>query len=209
MAITTPPKGTLFIVSAPSGAGKTSLVRALIEKIPSILVSVSYTTRPIRPGEQEGIHYHFVSKQAFEDMLEQSDFLEHATVFGNKYGTSQSRVEKQLKDGKDVILEIDWQGAAQVRRLMPESVGIFILPPSKQALRTRLESRGQDDQSTIAHRMAQAVDEMSHYAEYDYLVVNDQFDVALHQLSTIVESHRLAINKQKNALTHLISDLLA
>jgi len=204
----TNPKGTLFIVSAPSGAGKTSLVRALVEKTPSILVSVSFTTRPKRAGEKDGVHYHFVSEQTFEDMLEQSDFLEYATVFGNKYGTSQSRVEEHLKAGEDVILEIDWQGAAQVRRLMPESVGVFILPPSRQTLRARLESRGQDDRSTIEHRMAQAVDEMSHYAEYDYLLVNDQFDDALSQLIAIVESNRLRIAKQQNALKDLLADLL-
>lgn len=209
MGIMTNPPGTLFIISAPSGAGKTSLVRALIEKVPSIVVSVSFTTRPKRAGEEDGVHYNFVSKQTFEEMLEQSDFLEYATVFGNKYGTSQSRVEKQLAAGQDVILEIDWQGAAQVRRLMPASVGIFILPPSKQTLRARLESRGQDDQSTIEHRTAQAVDEMSHYAEYDYLLVNDQFDEALRQLIAIVESRRLSITKQQSALKELLSELLA
>lgn len=209
MALITNPKGTLFIISAPSGAGKTSLVNALTEKMDSVLVSVSVTTRPKREGEQDGVHYNFVSAREFEEMLERNDFLEHATVFGNRYGTSQSWVEERLKQGKNVILEIDWQGGAQVRRLLPESVSVFILPPSRETLRARLESRGQDDSSTIERRMAQAVDEMSHYAEYDYLIVNDQFDQALYELSAVIDSQRLDIKKQQQAVQDLLSELLA
>lgn len=202
-------KGTLFILSAPSGAGKTSLVKALTGQLPDVLVSVSFTTRPKREGEQQGVHYNFVSEAIFEQMLESGDFLEEAVVFGNRYGTSQSWVEKQLKAGQDVILEIDWQGAAQVRRLLPDSVGIFILPPSKATLRARLEARGQDDQATIDRRMAQAVTEMSHYAEYDYLLVNDNFDEALRLLVSIFEAQRLTIAKQQHTAGGLLSELLA
>lgn len=201
--------GTLFIVSAPSGAGKTSLLKALTDNSARAKVSVSYTTRSKRNGEVEGIHYHFVTPERFEAMLESGDFLEQATVFGNRYGTSQSRVEQDLKAGIDVILEIDWQGAAQVRKLMPNSISIFILPPSKQALQSRLEDRAQDDSSVIAQRMAQAVDEMSHYAEYDYLVINDDFQTALKQLQAILSAQRLHISKQQFAIKDLLIDLLS
>jgi len=202
-------KGTLFILSAPSGAGKTSLVKALTEQLPDVLVSVSFTTRPRRDGEQDGIDYNFVSAETFEQMLQQGDFLEEAMVFGNRYGTSQSWVTQQLAAGQDVILEIDWQGAAQVRRLAPDSVSIFILPPSKTTLRSRLEGRGQDDPATINRRMAQAVDEMSHYAEYDYLLINDQFGQALQQLVSIFQAQRLTITKQQHAARDLLTELLA
>lgn len=201
--------GTLFIISAPSGAGKTSLVKALCEANSSIRTSVSYTTRPIRPGETHGIHYHFVSHDEFEAMLERSEFLESANVFGNHYGTSQGWVEEQLVAGTDVILEIDWQGALQVRKLLPDSVSIFILPPSRQALEERLHGRGQDDAEVIAKRMAQAKDEMSHFSEFDYLVINDDFAVALAELQAIIASQRLTCVRQTQATKKLIADLLS
>lgn len=201
--------GTLYVISAPSGAGKTSLVNALVAQTEGIKVSVSHTTRAIRPGEQDGVNYHFVDKDQFQTMLGNADFLEHAEVFGNFYGTSKTWVDEQLKSGVDVILEIDWQGAAQVRRLLPDTVGIFILPPSKEALKKRLTGRGQDSAEVIANRMAQAHREMSHHVEYDYLIVNDQFDVALQQLQSIVISERLRINRQLTQQAKLLQDLLA
>ena len=201
--------GTLYVVSAPSGAGKTSLVKALVECSDDLTVSISHTTRPIRPGEQDGVNYHFVDHTAFQEMLGNADFLEHAEVFGNYYGTSKTWVENQLQADKDVILEIDWQGAAQVRKLLPETVGIFILPPSRQALRERLTGRGQDSEEVIDHRMEKAREEMSHHVEYDYLIINDDFDVALAQLKSIIGSQRLAIRRQLERQTSLISELLS
>ena len=202
-------RGILYIISAPSGAGKTSLVRALTEQEPSIQASVSFTTRKKRAGERDGEHYNFISKEQFEEMLGNGDFLEHANVFGNYYGTSCSSVETLLSAGQDVILEIDWQGAVQVRKLQPECISIFVLPPSKKALRERLEGRGQDAKTTIDKRMAQAVNEMSHFAEYDYLLVNDDFEVALGQLKAIILSRHLAIHSQANTLIELLKELLA
>jgi guanylate kinase len=201
--------GTLYTVSAPSGAGKTSLVAALVERCDGIRVSVSHTTRPIRPGEADGVNYHFVEEKAFNGMLDRSEFLEHARVFGNLYGTSRLWVEQELSDGTDVILEIDWQGARQVRAQLPDTCGIFIVPPSRATLEQRLQSRGQDDAAVIAGRMAQAVEEMSHYEDGDYLVVNDDFAVALDQLEAIVVSQRLRTMRQKQAMTDLLQDLLA
>ena len=199
--------GILFIISAPSGAGKTSLVSELLNKMDNIKASVSHTTRASRPGEVNGINYHFVSQQQFVDMLEQDAFLEHAEVFGNFYGTSQQWVADSLASGEDVILEIDWQGAAQVRQLFPDSTSIFILPPSKQALRERLHNRAQDDAEVIEKRIAAATEEMSHYIEADFVVVNDQFDLALGQLMAIVTAQhcRLPVAGQEA----LISDLLS
>ncbi len=202
-------KGTLFTVSAPSGAGKTSLVAALVEACDALVVSVSHTTRQQRPGEVHGINYHFVSEPAFINMLEQSEFLEHARVFGNLYGTSQVWVEQQLNAGIDVILEIDWQGAQQVKRLLPASKSIFIVPPSRQALQQRLTSRGQDDRTIIEQRMAEATREMSHYAESDYLVVNDIFDQAQKDLQAIITSLRLCTSRQIEARADLLLDLLS
>ncbi len=202
-------KGSLYIVSAPSGAGKTSLVAALLERDASIEVSVSHTTRAPRPGETDGVNYNFVSVDAFEHRVERGDFLEHAKVFGNYYGTSQSWVEERLLSGKDVILEIDWQGARQIRELVPEARSIFILPPSKQALRQRLESRGQDDQETIDRRMAEAESESSHYPEYDYLVINDQFDQALSELSAIFLANRVTTEVQSQRCQDILADLLS
>lgn len=201
-------KGTLYTVSAPSGAGKTSLVKALVESTDDIGVSVSHTTRDIRPGEEDGVNYHFVSHAEFEDMLTESAFLEHAPVFGNFYGTSQSWVEKTLLSGQDVILEIDWQGAAQVRRLLPETIGVFILPPSKSALRARLTGRGQDDSSVIDARMAEAESESSHYVETDYLIINDDFDKALEEFRAIIFSQRLKLESQQIRHADLLADLL-
>ena len=199
--------GILFIISAPSGAGKTSLVSELLVRMDNIKASISHTTRDRRPGEEDGVNYHFVSKEAFVSMLEQNAFLEHAEVFGNYYGTSQQWVEETLAVGEDVILEIDWQGAAQVRQLFDDSTSIFILPPSKQALRERLDNRGQDDSAVIEKRIAAATEEMSHYIEADYMVVNDDFDVALNQLMAIVSAQhcRLPVSGQEKLLADLLS----
>lgn len=200
--------GTLFTVSAPSGAGKTSLVSALVESCDKLRVSVSHTTRPQRPGEEDGTNYHFVSEASFLEMLEQAAFLEHARVFGNLYGTSQPWVEQQLAAGTDVILEIDWQGAQQVKHLLPNSCSIFILPPSRETLQQRLTSRGQDDAAVIDGRMSEAIQEMSHYGESDYLVVNDVFEQAHRDLQAIIASHRLRTDKQTQAHADLLSALL-
>ncbi|MCX2778614.1 guanylate kinase [Microbulbifer thermotolerans] len=200
--------GTLFTVSAPSGAGKTSLVKALVDSDNQVTVSVSHTTRPMRPGERDGVNYHFVDRDAFVEMLNRNAFLEHAQVFDNFYGTSREWVEQTLASGRDVILEIDWQGAAQVRRLLPDTVGIFILPPSQQALRERLTGRGQDEQSVIEKRMAQAIDEMSHYVEADYLVINDNFDEALRELRAIVTAQRSRLQCQQQRHGALLEALL-
>jgi len=201
--------GNLYIISAPSGAGKTSLVNALLPTLPNVQVSISHTTRPQRPGEVDGVNYHFVSLETFLSMAEGNAFLEHAEVFGNHYGTSQQWVNETLASGIDVVLEIDWQGAQQIRRLMPEALSIFILPPSRATLEQRLTQRGQDDAAIIAARMAQAVSEMSHYVEADYLVVNDSFDTALQELRSILIAGRLRLAKQ--ALRHpaLLADLLS
>ena len=201
--------GTLYIVSAPSGAGKTSLVTALTKLDSDVQVSVSHTTRDIRPGEENGVNYNFVTKDAFLDMVGHNDFLEHAEVFGNYYGTSQSWVNSTLESGRDVILEIDWQGAQQVRRLMPDALSIFIVPPSKQALQERLDGRGQDSAEIIDGRMKEAASESSHYVEYDYIVVNDQFDVALEHLKSIFTSQRLRISAQEQKITNILNDLLS
>ncbi len=202
-------RGNLYTVSAPSGAGKTSLVKALIESTPSIQASISHTTRNMRPGEQDGVNYHFVSLEHFTSMLEQAAFLEHAQVFDNYYGTSQQWVEETLATGTDVILEIDWQGAQQIRKLMPETQGIFILPPSQEALRERLTQRGQDDNSIIERRMRDAHAEMTHYVDADYLIINDDFDTALAEFKAVIISQRLTQIKQQDRHQHLLHDLLA
>ena len=200
--------GTLYTVSAPSGAGKTSLVNALIERCGGLKVSVSHTTRPMRPAEKDGVNYHFVSENAFVDMLDRAEFLEHAHVFGNLYGTSSIWLEDQLKQGLDIILEIDWQGARQVKRLLPETQSIFILPPSRDALQQRLSLRGQDDPDIIEDRMNAAVAEMSHYIESDFLVVNKDFDQALEELQFIVISQRLRTSRQQRILSGMLENLL-
>ena len=202
-------KGTLFIVSAPSGAGKTSLVKALCENTDSLRTSVSFTTRAIRPGEVLGEHYNFITHSEFEAMLAGTEFLESANVFGNFYGTSQAWVEGQLSAGTDVILEIDWQGALQVRKLIPSSVSIFILPPSRQALEERLHGRGQDSAEIISKRMAQAKDEMSHYNEFEYLIINDDFSAALVDFSAIITAQKLHSSRQHQGAQKLIAELLS
>ena len=195
-------------MSAPSGAGKTSLIKTLMEQDRRVEVSVSYTTRPQRPGEVEGVNYFFVSTETFHEMREAGAFFESAEVFGHFYGTSLTQLEARLSDGADVILEIDWQGAQQVRKLLPDSAWLFILPPSLEALRSRLQSRGQDAEDTIDLRMRAARDEMSHWDEADYLIINDQFDVALEALQALVRSLRLRTGQQQSALQDLIEDLL-
>jgi guanylate kinase len=178
--------GKLFIFSAASGTGKTSLAKALIERTPDVVFSVSHTTRPPRPGEQHGVHYYYVSREEFDRMVAHGEFVEHATVFGNSYGTSKQAIEHQLKAGKTVILDIDWQGARAIKQWRPEAVSIFILPPSRAALRERLTNRKQDSEEVIDRRMREAVSEMSHYGEFDYWVVNDDFEAALADLQAIL-----------------------
>jgi guanylate kinase len=201
--------GTLYILSAPSGAGKSSLLRALLETMgSSVAVSVSHTTRKPRPGEVNGKHYHFVDVATFQAMVGKGAFLEHAQVFDNFYGTSRPAVEQQLATGQDVILEIDWQGARLVRELMPESTGIFILPPDREALRERLQGRGQDDAAVIERRMRDAISEMSHYDEYEFLVINDVFERALEDLVAILRSQRLRLVQQSQVQAGLLCALL-
>ncbi|MDC7829105.1 MULTISPECIES: guanylate kinase [Pseudomonas] len=200
--------GTLYIVSAPSGAGKTSLVKALLDALPDIRVSVSHTTRAMRPGETDGVNYHFVDCATFTNLLEHGDFLEHAEVFGNYYGTSQAALERDLAEGHDLILEIDWQGAQQVRRKLPHAQSIFILPPSQAALRQRLDNRGQDSAEIIERRMREAVSEMSHYVEYDYLIINDDFASALEDLKSIFRTRQLRLDRQQRRHDDLLVDLL-
>ncbi|HJW82491.1 MAG TPA: guanylate kinase [Acidiferrobacterales bacterium] len=178
--------GKLFIFSAASGTGKTSLAKALVESTPDIAFSVSHTTRAPRPGEQHGVHYYYVTREEFDRMVAAGEFVEHATVFGNSYGTSKRAIEDQIQSGKSVILDIDWQGARAIKKWRPEAVSIFILPPSRAALRERLTNRKQDSQEIIDRRMREAVAEMSHYSEFDLLVVNDDFDAALADLKAIL-----------------------
>ncbi len=201
--------GSLYIVAAPSGAGKTSLLKSLLERVPGVEVSVSYTTRPRRPGEREGINYHFVDPQTFQKMITQGRFLEHAEVFGNHYGTAKANILERLQQGIDVILEIDWQGARQIRRTLPEAVGIFIVPPSRETLEQRLRARGQDSRETIERRMCEAVAEMIHYNEFDYLVVNDEFEQALDGLRAIILARRLRVEVQQEKLRGLLARLVA
>jgi guanylate kinase len=200
--------GNLYIIAAPSGAGKTSLVKALLDADPLVKLSISYTTRQPRPGEVDGEHYHFVDETLFMQMLSEGDFLESALVHGARYGTSQTQVERILKGGDDLILEIDWQGAAQVRKLYPESIGIFILPPSIEALRQRLNNRRQDSDDVIARRVAAAREEMSHVAEFDYVTINDIFEVALHDLLAIIRAQRLKRDVQLRDHAALLETLL-
>ena len=188
----------LFTISAPSGAGKTSLVKALREKMQnSVAVSVSHSTRPIRPGEIDGVDYHFVSLEIFEEMVRDDAFLEHARVFDNYYGTARESVDKLLESGKHVILEIDWQGARQVKAKMPETVCIYILPPSREVLEQRLIDRATDDRKTIERRMMEADNEMSHYGDAEYLVINQDFEKALYALECIIHTQSLTLSRQK------------
>ncbi|WNO09293.1 guanylate kinase [Teredinibacter sp. KSP-S5-2] len=201
--------GTLYTISAPSGAGKTSLVNALLESTNAIQVSVSHTTREKRPGEVDGVNYHFVDQETFLSMVGESAFLEHAQVFTNYYGTSKQWVQDTLLSGNDVILEIDWQGAAQVRKQLPETRSVFILPPSRQTLRERLTGRGQDGESVIEARMAEAKSEISHYVEGDYIIINDDFDQALMELRSVIYAERQTLAKQQVRHQALLESLLA
>lgn len=202
-------RGTLYTVSAPSGAGKTSLVSALVQSNPEVCASVSHTTRPMRPGEQDGVNYHFVDHATFETMLGEAAFLEHAQVFNNFYGTSQQWVMDTLQQGIDVILEIDWQGAEQVRRLLPETISLFVLPPSLACLRQRLTGRGTDAPSIIEARMNEAINEISHYSEADYLIINDDFTTALAQFQALITSQHLRLAQQAQKHKALLQELLA
>lgn len=200
--------GNLFIITAPSGAGKTSLVRALLAADNNVQKSISYTTRQPRPGEVNGVDYHFVDEAQFLHMLKEGAFLESAEVHGARYGTSQEQVEGVLAEDKDVVLEIDWQGAAQVRSLYPQAISIFVLPPSLEALRHRLTSRAQDSQGVIARRLAAAREEMSHVAEFDYVTINDIFDEALKDICALVRTQRLRRDKQLRRHELLLQELL-
>ena len=200
--------GTLYIISAPSGAGKTSLVKALVDSMDHISVSISHTTRTMRPGEQDGVDYHFVNRQKFTALVEQGEFIEYAQVFDHWYGTARSELAIQLQQGEDVILEIDWQGARQVRDSVEHCFSIFIVPPSRDALEHRLRGRAQDAEEVIQRRLSEAVAEMQHLAEFDYLVINDEFDTALDDLRSIVVARRLRLENQRNVHQNLISKLL-
>jgi guanylate kinase len=197
--------GMLFIISSPSGGGKTSLVKALLEAEPGMRLSVSYTTRPPRPGEVHGRAYHFVTLPEFERLLETGEFLENAVIYGNRYGTSRKWIEREQAGGHDVLLEIDWQGAQQVRRLMRNVVSIFILPPSPEVLESRLMGRGQDSAEVVRKRLAAARDEISHASEYDYVIINDEFNRAALDLRSIIRAERLKIARQFARHSNLIN----
>jgi guanylate kinase len=201
--------GKLYIISAPSGAGKTSLVKQLVADLDGLTVSISHTTRSMRPGEAHGQDYYFVTVEDFQAMQQQQAFLEHAQVFDNFYGTAQQTVEENLNRGLDVILEIDWQGAEQIKKLLPDSMSIFILPPSTEVLLQRLRNRGQDGEEIIARRMRDAVTEIRHHDEFDYLVVNDVFDQALTELKSIIIANRLTKQRQLHNLKPLLTSLLS
>jgi guanylate kinase len=198
----------LFIIAAPSGCGKTSLVKALIEKVDNLCVSVSHTTRAARPGEEHGKNYFFVSKEDFNEISNNDGFIESAQVFDNYYGSAKQTVKDLLKQGQDVILEIDWQGAQQVKQSFIDAIGIFILPPSISALEDRLTDRGQDDQSIIDRRMQDAVSEMQHFDEFDYLVINDDFNIALNDLTHIIYTQRLSLSQQTQQHQDLLKQLI-
>jgi guanylate kinase len=201
--------GILFIIAAPSGAGKTSLVKGLLARDSALKVSVSHTTRPRRLTEHDGVNYHFVDPARFQALVEQGEFLEHATVFGNHYGTARASVASCFASGMDVILEIDWQGAAQVRLSHPNAVSIFILPPSLETLRARLKSRGEDPAEVMEKRLAQARTEISHHRDFDYLIVNDNFDTALDELHAIIRAERCRRENAIKRLKSLVDSLLS
>jgi len=200
--------GNLFVFSAPSGAGKSTLVNALLEADKNLVLSISTTTRPKRPAEQNHEHYHFVNMEEFNTAVQSGEFLEHALVFGNYYGTSRKAVEGPISEGKDVLFEIDWQGARNVKAEYPEACLIFILPPSVVSLRQRLENRAQDSSETIAGRMLEARSEMIHFDEFDYVIVNDDFENALHDLKCILRARRLAVRPQQIKQQFLLDELL-
>ena len=202
------PPGTLFIVSAPSGAGKTSLLKALMARDGSVTFSVSYTTRAPRPGEVDGRDYHFIDRTRFEAMREADAFLESAEVYGNGYGTAIADVREEMARGHKVVLEIDWQGARQVRERIPEAVSIFVLPPSRECLRARLTERGTDSEAIIDQRMAVATAEMAHWDEYDYVIVNDRFELALEQLASVLEGHGQAVARSRPELPGFVAAIL-
>ena len=202
-------RGTLYIVAAPSGAGKSSIVNAVLARDPNICLSISFTSRAPRPGERHAEHYHFVSAQEFEAMVAAGDFFEHALVHGDWKGTARQSVEPQLAMGKDVLLEIDWQGARQVRDKVPDAVSVFILPPSREALEQRMRNRGQDSAEVIAQRLNAAREEMSHYIEFDYVIVNEDFNVAVDEMCSIFTASRLRREPQVARHSRLITQLLA
>src|SRR5688500_7794958 len=202
-------RGTLYIVAAPSGAGKSSIVNAVLARDPNICLSISFTSRQPRPGERHAEHYHFVSAQEFEAMVEAGDFFEHARVHGDWKGSARQSVEPQLAAGKDVLLEIDWQGARQVRDKVPDAVSVFILPPSRQALEQRMRNRGQDSEEVIAQRLAAAREEMSHYGEFDFVIVNEDFQTAVGEMCSIFIASRVRKDQQVARHARLITALLA
>jgi guanylate kinase len=201
--------GTLYIVAAPSGAGKSSIVNAVLKRLPDVALSISYTSRAPRPGERHAQHYHFISKDEFERMIAAGEFFEYALVHGDYKGTARQSVLPQLEKGLDVLLEIDWQGARQVRAQIPEAQSLFILPPSKQALETRMRNRGQDTEAVIAQRLAAAREEMSHYHEFDFVVVNEHFDQAVQEVTAIFSAQRLRLPAQQARHGALIEQLLS
>ena len=201
-------RGTLFIVAAPSGAGKSTLVNALLARDPDICLSVSYTSRPPRPSEVDGEHYHYVDEVEFQRMIANGDFFEHAMVHGDWKGTARQSVEPHLAQGRDVLLEIDWQGARQVRAMIPDAVSVFILPPSKAALEERMRKRGQDSEAVIAQRLAAAREEMSHYGEFDYVIVNEVFELAVAEMCSIFTASRLRKDAQVARHARLLTSLL-
>ncbi|QBS12043.1 guanylate kinase [Legionella geestiana] len=202
-------RGSVFVVAAPSGGGKTSLVKALVRDIADIVVSTSHTTREQRPGEVDGVDYFFIDEPAFEAMVAEEAFVEHARVFGHYYGTSVAEIRERLANGLDVVLDIDWQGAAQIRRLFPGAVTVFVIPPSLTVLRERLEKRGRDNEAVIDSRMEQARAEMQHFSEFDYLIVNDVFEEASEALKAIVMSERHRVARQAMSHRKLLSTLLS
>lgn len=202
-------QGNLFVVSSPSGAGKSSLISALLQRHNDMKVSVSHTTRAPRPGEEDAVHYHFTNVDAFKSLIADNGFYEWAEVFGNYYGTSKQAIQDQLDQGIDVFLDIDWQGAQQMRKIVPNIITLFILPPSREELESRLNKRGQDSAEVIEKRMAQAQSEMSHYNEYDFLLINDNFEETLNNFEQIVLAHRLKTNNQQSKNSQLLTQLLA
>ncbi|MFT6732080.1 MAG: guanylate kinase [Polaribacter sp.] len=201
-------KANLFVVSAPSGAGKTSLLKQLIKELGCVQTAISHTTRDKRESEVDGKDYHFVTADEFKFLIDEGAFHEYATVFGNSYGTSKSSITTQTSQGIDVILEIDWQGARQIKQQIPKSRSVFILPPSQAALESRLQGRGQDDDSVINQRMSEAISEMSHYNEYDYLVINDDFSMAVEEIKAIIQAERQKLPIQQLKHAQMLSNLL-